>query len=157
MSEDFFIMRAKGTTELVTECDCCGRVDLKKTVIMAVLDADGNETDRMHFGVVCAAKASGRPVKEIKAEASAADSELAREWSEALNLNRAFNTWRAGQDREAVIAERKMWVFSEQRGRTCYLHWTENAWGRYMTTSFNVPSDYYRTRPDLVIDTFVCE
>lgn len=43
-----------GTTDTVGTCDCCGRTDLKKTV---VLDRDGS---RSFFGTACAARAMGR-------------------------------------------------------------------------------------------------
>ncbi len=50
-----------GTSDDVTACDCCGRTDLKFTVALDVLDAEGGETgDVVHFGCVCAARALGR-------------------------------------------------------------------------------------------------
>jgi hypothetical protein len=62
-----------GTTQDVTDCDCCGRVDLKKTVILGILDADGNVEDVVHFGTTCAAHAARRTNKEIKQLAADAD------------------------------------------------------------------------------------
>jgi hypothetical protein len=51
----------------VTTCDCCGRVNLKATVLMQLEDGA-----LVHFGQVCAARNTGKPrqqiTKEIRAE-----------------------------------------------------------------------------------------
>jgi hypothetical protein len=65
--------RILGTTDDVTTCDCCGRENLKKTVALAALDADGNEIGTVYYGVDCAAKAEGLPAKLIRKEAETAD------------------------------------------------------------------------------------
>ena len=68
------ILRAIGTSEEVTTCDCCGRADLKSTVVMVEIDPDGGQIgDEMYYGCVCAARHSGRPVREIRSEAKTAD------------------------------------------------------------------------------------
>lgn len=59
--------RVKGTTDEVTECDLCGKVELKGTVILAALDADGNEDGVCYFGTSCAAKAAGWTVRDVRA------------------------------------------------------------------------------------------
>jgi hypothetical protein len=46
-----------GTTDERTECDRCGKVDLKSTVIIATLDADGNDEAVVYYGSTCAARA----------------------------------------------------------------------------------------------------
>jgi len=55
----------------VTTCDCCGRTDIKATVLM---QSDLGEL--VHFGQVCAARNSGKTrqqvTKEIRAERDAA-------------------------------------------------------------------------------------
>ncbi|MGW2213294.1 hypothetical protein [Streptomyces sp. NPDC001781] len=73
--------RVKGTTDEVTECELCGKVELKGTVMLAPLDADGNEGgDVCYFGTPCAAKAAGWTVREVKAGIkSAADEQRAAE------------------------------------------------------------------------------
>lgn len=65
-------LKAIGTTEEITTCDCCGRSDLQLTVIMSEQE-NGEELHRFHYGRTCAAKASGRPVREVWAEAQKAD------------------------------------------------------------------------------------
>ncbi|MFJ4828480.1 hypothetical protein ACIP79_00855 [Streptomyces sp. NPDC088747] len=67
--------KVKGTTNDVTTCDQCSRVELKGTVVMAALDADGNEEEILYFGTSCAARASGWTQREIKARAKTADTE----------------------------------------------------------------------------------
>ena len=59
----------RGTTGDITTCDCCGRADLKSTVIIVGLDAGGAETgDLRHYGSTCAAKAMGLTHKAVKAK-----------------------------------------------------------------------------------------
>lgn len=45
-----------GITNDVTTCECCGRTDLKRTVVIGHTDADGNVTDILHYGTNCAAR-----------------------------------------------------------------------------------------------------
>ena len=53
--------RFLGTTDDVLQCAHCGRSDLALTVILEILDEDGNVDDVTYFGTTCAARAiSGR-------------------------------------------------------------------------------------------------
>lgn len=65
----------RGTTDDVTTCQQCGRPELKGTVILAILDADGNTEDVTYAGTTCAAKmAGGRTTgAKIRQQADAAD------------------------------------------------------------------------------------
>lgn len=68
--------RVLGTTDDVTRCDLCGRQELRGTIVLAVLDADGNPEGELYAGSTCGAKAAGRtgrnaPVK-LRDEADAA-------------------------------------------------------------------------------------
>jgi hypothetical protein len=65
--------RVLGTTDDVTECEHCGRTELKGTIRLGVLDADGNAEDVTYFGAVCGARAAGWTTKEIRKQATAAD------------------------------------------------------------------------------------
>lgn len=56
-----------GTTDEVTECGICGKVELKGTM---VLDVDGTA---VYAGFTCGARLAGRPVKEFRTEAARAD------------------------------------------------------------------------------------
>lgn len=73
--------RVKGTTDDVTTCELCGKVELKGTVMLAPLDADGNEGGEVsYFGTSCAAKAAGWTVREVRAGIKrAADEKRERE------------------------------------------------------------------------------
>jgi hypothetical protein len=64
---------ARGTTDDVTTCEHCGKEDLKGTVRMVALDADGGEDGEQYMGVVCAARMTGRKSTEIRTEAARAD------------------------------------------------------------------------------------
>ena len=63
------VYRIKGTTDEVTTCDLCGRQELKGTVVLIALDADGNaDGDPSYLGTSCAAKAAGWTVRETAAK-----------------------------------------------------------------------------------------
>ena len=66
-----------GTTDEVTECEHCGRVELKGTIVLGILDEDGNIEDRTYFGAVCGARAAGWTTKDIRKMATKADREAA--------------------------------------------------------------------------------
>ena len=57
------ILRVAAVNDEVTTCMCCGRVDLKKTVLL--VDSDGQAVGR--FGVVCAAHKLGWSKAKSKA------------------------------------------------------------------------------------------
>lgn len=59
--------RAAGTTDEITTCDHCGRVDLMGTVRMVAGEVE------VFMGSSCAASMTGRPVREIDREARAGD------------------------------------------------------------------------------------
>ena len=67
------LYRALGTTNDVTECEHCGRVDLKGTVILGVLDADGTVETTVYYGAVCGAKAAGWTTRDVRRAAAAAN------------------------------------------------------------------------------------
>lgn len=63
-----------GTTDHVTVCWLCGRDELRGTIALDTLDADGNRTGNVvYYGASCGAKAAGWTQKDIKAAAKAAD------------------------------------------------------------------------------------
>lgn len=94
------LYRVKGSTNDVTTCGYCGRDELRGTVVLAVLDVDGNESgDVVYFGTGCAATAGKRTVKDVRADVKAADE--ARETEE-----------RARRDAEhtALLVARDAWI-----------------------------------------------
>lgn len=48
-----------GVTDECDECQCCGKPNLKSTVVLAFLDADGNEEEITWYESTCAARALG--------------------------------------------------------------------------------------------------
>lgn len=46
-----------GVTDECVECQKCGKTELRSTVVLAVLDADGNTEDVTYYGSTCAARA----------------------------------------------------------------------------------------------------
>lgn len=101
--------RVLGTTGDVTVCDCCGRSDLKKTV---VIEIDG---EIAHFGVVCAAHKLRFSALEVNRMARSADDQARKLARQAEDDRRA----RAKQHplyiqglaiRDALIAEFGFWT-----------------------------------------------
>lgn len=66
-----------GTTDEVTECEHCGRVDLKGTIRLGALDVDGEVEGIAYFGAMCGARAVGWTTKDIRKAATAADRDVA--------------------------------------------------------------------------------
>ena len=48
--------RMIGTTDDVVDCAKCGKLDLRMTVVLELLDAEGNSEGITYFGSTCAAK-----------------------------------------------------------------------------------------------------
>jgi GAF domain-containing protein len=68
-------------------CFCCGRENLKRAILVApVLDADGLLGEAVPYGSTCAARATGRPSRELVAEAAAADTRRAAAVAEAADF-----------------------------------------------------------------------
>jgi hypothetical protein len=71
--------KIKGIVDDVTECGCCGRRGLKRTVAMMPLDADGNEDgtaeDVVYYGTSCAADALSWTQGKVTDTARAAQAE----------------------------------------------------------------------------------
>ncbi|PXY20844.1 hypothetical protein [Prauserella muralis] len=74
--------RVNGTTADVTECELCGRVELKGTVVLEALDVEGIGTGEVvYFGAQCAARAAGWTVREVRKAAKSADDLRRREFA----------------------------------------------------------------------------
>lgn len=82
---------AKGTTDEITQCEICGKPELKGTVRLVLVDPDGGHGDEVYAGVVCAARRAGRKAVEIRTEAQRAD----RDHAEAVRA--AFRAWSDAQ------------------------------------------------------------
>lgn len=64
-----------GTTDDVNTCDCCGRTNLKKTVILK----DTESSEEVYFGTECAAKALNWTIKEVNKLAKAETERIQKE------------------------------------------------------------------------------
>lgn len=64
---------ALGTTDEITSCEVCPKVDLTHTVHLALVDEDGETVGELYVGSDCAARMSGRKAKDIRTEAARAD------------------------------------------------------------------------------------
>jgi hypothetical protein len=58
--------RLVGVTDERDSCDCCGRTDLKRVVVLH------NGEDHVFFGSHCAARLLGKPVRDVNRQANAA-------------------------------------------------------------------------------------
>ena len=71
----------------VNTCDCCGRADLKATVLMQ----DTETGALLHFGRVCAARNSGKTSQQITKEIRAE-----RDMAHGRTMNKLSDLRRAG-------------------------------------------------------------
>jgi len=91
-----------GTTDEVTQCELCGRPELKGTIVLDVLDEDGNRTGELvYYGASCGAKAAGWTTREVQRAAKAADT--AQRDEERRQRDEELQKWCAARD--AWIAE----------------------------------------------------
>ncbi|MFF0481071.1 hypothetical protein [Streptomyces sp. NPDC004435] len=96
------VYRVGGTTDEITQCELCGRPELKGTVQMLELDGDGNAVEDHYFGTSCAAKAAGWTQKDVKAAVKAADAAK----REAERIAREEESRRFCQARDAYFLAR---------------------------------------------------
>jgi ribosome-binding protein aMBF1 (putative translation factor) len=96
------VFRVGGTTDQITTCELCGKEELRGTVQMIELDADGNDFADLYYGSSCAAKAAGWTQKTVNMAARAADrakkeaADTARrkaEYEEMVHRNKALDWW----------------------------------------------------------------
>lgn len=78
-----------GIDDDVTTCDCCGKSELKCTMALSEMDADGNEIGVVRYGRDCGARALGWKVSADRAE------KLAR-GTATLRYDDLDRIWRAG-------------------------------------------------------------
>lgn len=93
-----------GVTDDVTDCDCCGKRDLKCTMALAEHDADGNAVGEVYYGRDCGARALGWGVTADRAE-KAARGTLAIRGADGDTI---YNAWHrhVGPNIEAVYANK---------------------------------------------------
>jgi hypothetical protein len=66
-----------GTSNDVTECEVCGKVELKGTVALIALDDDGNEDgEAFYAGTTCAARKVGVKSADIRGAVKAYNTRL---------------------------------------------------------------------------------
>jgi len=89
--------RVLGTTDDVTTCEACGRPELKGTLVLQPLDADGNDDgEPCYYGSSCGAKLAKSTTREINAEARKADREAAAA-KKAAQEEARHREWEAGR------------------------------------------------------------
>lgn len=77
-------VKVLGTTNDVTECECCGRQNLKMTVALSFDDAEA-----VYYGTTCAARATQWSALDIKRAAREADKKaLDRKSAEMYRMSR---------------------------------------------------------------------
>lgn len=67
-----------GITDECDTCECCGRTNLKKAVMLFVLDEDGNRDELVYYGTTCAAKALNVRASQVTKLAEEANRERLR-------------------------------------------------------------------------------
>ena len=86
--------RALGIEESVTTCDCCGKSNLKHTIVIELDDGD-----IVHYGSVCAVRNTGKARAVINTEIKA---ETKRVREVAASELRASPEWMALRDKLAA-------------------------------------------------------
>jgi hypothetical protein len=112
-----------GTTTDVPECGLCGRDDLRYTIALQPLDADGNaDGEVVYFGSDCGARAAGWTQREIRHQARSADDakrrqEQARRDAEYEAETNRWLSWLTAQtgEADAPIAIQKLGGFTAAR------------------------------------------
>lgn len=80
--------RVIGKNDEVTTCECCGRANLKATVVLT--DGEGER----RYGSECAARAMGTSKVDVERAVKAADAEQARVRQAAANAEmEAYTAW----------------------------------------------------------------
>lgn len=124
-----------GTTGDVDHCECCGRRDLRKTVMLVTLDVDGTpDGDTGYYGTSCAARLLGTTAKQVTDQAARGDRDRREEVEVArrtlgryadveslLPLDAVLRyvdaNWRHtdGMDYDAILAELRAMVSDARR------------------------------------------
>lgn len=109
------VYRVLGTTDDVTECQVCGKVELKGTM---ALDMDGTT---VFAGFTCGAWLAGRPVRELRTEAKAADqarrdAEQAVRDAAAAAERAAFAAWVLARYGLTITQTGDLWAHQDVTG-----------------------------------------
>lgn len=123
---------AKGETEEITQCDCCGRADLRRTVHMVEIDSDGNPTGgEFYYGTTCATRHSGKTRAEIA-------NEIRQSESAERETARDLRSYESGQSVDQVVATLNL-DFAKPGTRRWIVR-RSNRFGSYFAAMFNAPS-----------------
>lgn len=79
-----------GINDEVTTCECCGRTNLKKTVVL------GTEHGEVRYGTACAAKALRQSERSVKAAATVAEQNRTRPVKYWFVRNETLSCWVGG-------------------------------------------------------------
>jgi hypothetical protein len=105
------VFTVKGSTTDVTDCELCGRTDLKGTIVLSALDADGNDTGEIvYYGADCGARAAKWTVRQIRTAAKTADdarrnADNRARVAEQMTAHRAWSAWLTNQTGKTEISE----------------------------------------------------
>lgn len=139
MELDPMRVRYYGITEECLECQHCGRSDLKKTVMLHIIDADGNASELTYFGTTCAAKALGSTAAAVKKAAERAQAyriARAKELEKILHSSPKYLEnclkveWSINVNRHGGLFVDGVWFGRtvEGRGREEFLTAQETSW-----------------------------
>ncbi|MFF7130429.1 hypothetical protein [Streptomyces sp. NPDC008240] len=121
--------KIEGIVDDFTECGCCGRRGLKRTVAMMPLDADGNEDgtaeDVVYYGTSCAATALSWTQGKVTDTARAAQAERnltafvqQQRDAQTAALSDLERREQAAAEREANAAQRETQAIARERAAT---------------------------------------
>lgn len=95
--------RVYGTTDEITECGQCGKPHLKGTVMMQILDADGNAEAMIYVGSHCAEKLTGVKARRIDQMAETNNMVKADALARAIKTIETLKEMTGGNDRPGKL------------------------------------------------------
>jgi len=99
-------MKVLGINNEVTTCECCGRTNLKRTVVLATAGGE------VRYGTECAAKAMKCGKKEVEQQVRAAAEESARQAQAARDAEwEQYTQWllKTYGDTKSNMERRRAW------------------------------------------------
>lgn len=119
--------QAAGFTDDITTCDLCGKTELKGTVRLTIVDADGDHDGEIYAGVTCAARWQGKTAATVRTEARKADRAALAAWRQ-WSLDRHEHRYQASQTvLDQLGLERSLHALDRVRASDAYQE-TVKAW-----------------------------
>jgi hypothetical protein len=116
--------RFVGITDECVECQQCGKPNLHSTVVLSVLDAEGNHEEYTYYGSTCAARALGETgrgaASRVLGLARAAHRKLVAEAFDARRMLASYGLPETGEPTSGQVSA-AMQLYNERHWNVCRL------------------------------------